>query len=150
MPKFVFKFQAVLRQRKGIEQQRQRELGAVMGDLNAVEAEVADLNLQVKDVTNDMRSRLVGRLDMNFLVAHRRFMLGMQRKGVDLVQRLTEVQAKVDEARSNLAEAARQRRVMEKLRERHFEVWKAALTAKETAEMDEIGMQLNYWHGIEA
>ncbi len=150
MPKFVFNLQAVLRQRKGIEQQRQRELGEANGELRDVEAEVEGLNGAVRDVTQDMRDRLVGKLDMNFLVAHRRFMLGMQRKGTALVQRLIEAQKKVEEARALLAEAARQRRVLEKMRERHFEQWKANLSAKEATEMDEIGMQLSYWHASDA
>jgi flagellar FliJ protein len=53
---------------------------------------------------------------------------------------------KVEEARIELAEAAKQRKVIEKLREKHFERWRAALKHRELTEQDEIGMQLSYWN----
>ena len=37
-----------------------------------------------------------------------------------------------------------QRKVMEKLRERQYQRWRAELSRRELAEMDEIGMQLAY------
>jgi flagellar export protein FliJ len=50
----------------------------------------------------------------------------------------------VDEARAQLAEAAKQRKIIEKLREQQFERWKADQAKRELAQLDEIGMQLAY------
>ncbi len=144
MARFVFQLEGVLRHRRNLERDRQRELAEREKDVQAVKAEVERLNTEVRDVTADVRAHLSGRLDLEFLTAHRRFMLAMQRRGIDLVQRLREAQKRSDETRLLLAEAARQRKVIEKLRENHFERWRANLAAKEMAELDEIGMQLAF------
>jgi flagellar export protein FliJ len=50
----------------------------------------------------------------------------------------------VNEARVALAEAAKQRKVMEKLREKHHERWRTELAQKEMRELDEIGLQIAF------
>jgi flagellar export protein FliJ len=79
---------------------------------------------------------------MNFLSAHRRFTNAMFRKSASIQQKIAQAKQKVTEARTILAEAAKQRKVMEKLREKHYERWRAELAAKEFRELDEIGVQL--------
>jgi flagellar FliJ protein len=74
----------------------------------------------------------------------------MQRQALALVQKMAQQKQKVEEARIDLAEAAKQRKVIEKLREKHFERWRAALAHRELTEQDEIGMQLSYWNSIDA
>jgi len=46
-------------------------------------------------------------------------------------------------------EAAKQRKVIEKLREKQFARWREELAKREQAEMDEIGMQLAYQNLLE-
>jgi flagellar protein FliJ len=147
MPKFVFQLDGVLRQRKYVEQQKQREHAERQAVLTQMEIELRQLNEQVQ-VTNDQvrQNHLTGTLDMNFLAAHRRFLIAMQRQALGLVQKMAQAKQRVEEARVELAEAAKQRKVIEKLRERHFERWRAALRHRELTEQDEIGMQLSYWN----
>jgi flagellar export protein FliJ len=83
---------------------------------------------------------------MNFLAAHRRYLIAMQRQALSVVQKMAQQQHRVEESRKELAEAAKQRKVIEKLREKHFERWRAALKHRELTEQDEIGMQLSYWN----
>ena len=150
MPKFVFQLDGVLRQRKHLEQQRQRELAAVQSQMAQFQQELKALNEQAQGATADLRqNHLTGRLDMNFLAAHRRFMLATQRRALTLMQRMALVQRQVEEAQRNLADAAKQRKVIEKLREKHRERWVAALSKRELSEQDEIGMQLSYWHSLQ-
>ena len=66
----------------------------------------------------------------------------MQRQAISIAQRIAAAQQRVTEARLALAEAAKQRKVMEKLREKHHERWRADQAAKEFRELDEIGVQL--------
>jgi flagellar export protein FliJ len=81
---------------------------------------------------------------MQFLAAHRRFLVGMQRQAVGIAQKMALVQRAVDDARAALAEAARQRKVIEKLREKQLQRWRADIERRELAQLDEIGMQLAY------
>jgi flagellar FliJ protein len=143
MPKFVFQLDAVLRHRKMIEEQRMRELGAVQTEMARMEAELRSIDEAAKGVSDDVRNnRLTGTLDMSFLAAHRRYVLAMQRKAVALAQRMAQQQQLVDAARRSLAEAAKQRKIIEKLRERQHERWRSEQSRKELEQLSEVNMQL--------
>lgn len=145
MSKFVFQFDGVLRQREHVETQRQRELAIVQQEMAGLQVELRALNDSVQASTADLRdNHLTGRLDLNFLAAHRRFTLAMTRKGAALVQQIAAVQKRVDVAQAALAEAAKQRKIIEKLREKSLERWKLDLARKEMIETDEIAMQIGY------
>ena len=149
MAKFVFQLEAVLRQRDLLEKQKQREFALIQRQMAQLQAELRALNDTVQGATTDLRdNHLVGRLDMQFLAAHRRFTLATQRKGVELMQRMALVQRQVDEAQRALAEAAKHRKAMEKLKEKHFERWKAEQAQKEFLAADEMATQMSYFSGL--
>jgi flagellar export protein FliJ len=50
----------------------------------------------------------------------------------------------VDSARVSLAEAAKQRKILEKLRETQEQRWREELSRKETIAADEVAMQLTH------
>ena len=144
MPKFVFQLDAVLRHRKMIEEQRMRELGAVQSVMARMEAELRMIDDSAKNVSDDVRNnRLTGTLDMGFLAAHRRYVLAMQRKALALAQQMAAQRQLVDAARKNLAEAAKQRKIIEKLKERQHERWKSEQSRKQLEELSEVNMQLS-------
>jgi flagellar FliJ protein len=143
MPKFVFQFAAVLRHRLHAEQERQRELAAAQSEMTRLRAELKALNEALQASASEMKSgHLTGTIDVNYLAAHRRYTVAMQRAGLVLVQDMARQQRKVDDAQRLLAEAAKERKVLEKLEERQRERWAAEVRRKELAELDEVGMQL--------
>ncbi|HEV2294365.1 MAG TPA: flagellar export protein FliJ [Tepidisphaeraceae bacterium] len=145
MAKFVFKFDGVLRQREHVETQRQRELAIVQQEMTGLQIELRALNDSVRASTADLRdNHLTGPLDLNFLAAHRRFTLAMARKGTALVQQIATVQKRLEIAQAALAEAAKQRKIIEKLRERSLQRWKDTLARNEMIETDETAMQIGY------
>ncbi len=150
MAKFVFKFDGVLRQREHVETQRQRELAVVQQEMTKLQNELRALNSSVEGSTDDLRNNhLTGRLDLNFLAAHRRFMMAMQRKGTVIAQQIAGVQKRVDIAQGALAEGAKQRKIMEKLREKTLDRWKAEASRKEMMATDEIAMQMGYRNSLD-
>jgi flagellar FliJ protein len=143
MPKFVFQLDAVLRHRKMLEEQRMRELGHAQAEMAKMQVELRAMDETTQRVTADLRdNRLTGKLDMAFLAAHRRYVLAMQRKAMELAQRMAAQQQVVDAARRALVEAAKQRKIMDKLKERQHERWKAEHSRKESEELAEVNMQL--------
>lgn len=147
MARFVFHLDGLLRHRKFLERQKQRELAVVQKQVADLEGQLRSLNDSMRMVGDDLRqNRLVGRLDLNFLAAHRRFTIAMQRKGVEMMQRIVLARRQMEETRQALAEAAKQRKILEKLRERHHERWLAELNKSEMNQMDEIGMQIGYFN----
>ena len=145
MARFRFKLSGVLRQREMAEQQRQRELAEQQREMVKYQEELARMQRQVVEANETLRSQhLIGPLSTAYLSNHQRYMLVMQRQTVETIQRMALQQRKVEEAQKLLAEAAKQRKMIEKLRERQLEAWRADQARREQAELDEIGMQLAF------
>ena len=145
MASFTFQLDPVLQQRKLVEEQRQRELATVQAEYAELEARLRALDQEVRTSEADLRSnRLTGRLDLSFLAAHRRFTIAMQRRAVALAQQMAAVRKRVDDARAALAEAAKQRKILEKLREKRKAQWSEEINRKELAALDEISARIGY------
>jgi flagellar FliJ protein len=145
MPRFKFQLEGVLEHRKNFEAEKQRALAAVLAQMQALKTELSDLDQLARSAVSDLReNRLTGNLDLSFLAAHRRFSGSVQRKALALAQKMALVQREIDKARSELAEAAKQRKIIEKLRERQLERWKNQQNRQEAEELDDIGMQLAF------
>lgn len=123
-----------------------RELALARAEMSGLEGELNTLNQEVRQSTTDVRDHhLVGRLDMSYLAAHRRYMLGMQRKALALAQKMAVQQKHVENAQKALMEAAKQRKILEKLRERQQQRWAAAQALHEAQALDELTTQLSYY-----
>jgi len=145
MAKFVFQLDGVLRHRTNIEHRRKRELAVIQAQMTVLEAELRALDASVQNSIADLRdNRLVGRIDLAFLSAHRRYAFAMQRKAMGIVERMAGIKIQVDLAKRNLAEASKQRKILEKLRERLYARWREGIERRDVAEMDEIAMQLGH------
>lgn len=145
MAVFQFNLQGVLRHREHIEQQHQRAVGELLAQMAAMQTELQSLNHTVSDSTEQLRtSHLTGSINLGYLTAHRRFMLATRAKAAELMQQMSRLQQQIDQARQLLSEAARQRKIIEKLKEKQFDRWRDDQQRKELAALDEIGMQLSY------
>ena len=145
MARFVFQLEGVLRHRERIEQDRQRALAVVLAEMTRLDRELQAMNQELQQSTADVRDHhLVGRLDMQYLAAHRRYMLGMQRKVIALAEKMGEQKVLVDRARESLAEASKQKKIIEKLRERQYQQWRAAQERREANALDELTTQMSY------
>jgi flagellar export protein FliJ len=145
MAQFIFHLEGVLRHRKNIEHEKQRELAVVQAKMTALELQLRALDAEVKSSNDDVRqNQLTGRLDLSFLAAHRRYLASTQRRAIELAQQMAVVQRQLDLARQAVASAARDRKVLEKLRENQHAVWRDELKRKELAEQDEAAMQMSY------
>jgi flagellar export protein FliJ len=148
---FKFKLQGVLEHRERIEKDRQRDLAAAQAEMVRLDGQLQLLNRDVQQSTADVRDHhLVGRLDMGYLAAHRRYMLGMRRKVLEVAQKISAQQQLVDAARHALAEASMRKKIIEKLREKQHRQWLENLARKEGAAMDELTTQLSFRQLAEA
>jgi flagellar FliJ protein len=145
MSKFGFRLEPVLAQRKREEQERQRELASRELVVVKLQNDLKRLDESLQGAAEDLRkNHLTGAINLNFLTAHRRFLTAMQRQGIGIVQQVAGAQVLVDEARQQLAEAAKRRKVIEKLREKQFARWREDQERRELAQLDEIGAQIAY------
>ena len=145
MARFVFKLEAVLRQRKQIEQQKLRDLAVRQQVVVGLQQNLLALQTQANDAAKDLRdNRLVGPINLSYLSAHRRYIMSMGRQAVAIAQKVAQAQKFVDEARLALAEAAKNRKAIEKLKEKHYESWRQEQAKKEADALDEVGMNLAF------
>ncbi len=145
MSKYVFQLDALLRHRKHLEQERQRDLAVVQGKMSRAQNELNQMNETLAVAMRDLReNRLVGRVDVHFLAAHRRYILAVQRKAHAIAQDMRKFSASSMRRRSALTRAARDHKMVEKLREKDKARWAADLARREFAELDEIGMRLAF------
>lgn len=145
MSQFRFQLEGVLEHRERIEKDRQRELATAQAEMVRLDGELQGLNRDILQSTADVRDHhLVGRLDMNYLAAHRRYMIGMQRRVLAAAQRIAAQQQLVDTARRALAEASKQKKILEKLRENQHQRWSETLARREAGALDELTTQLSF------
>jgi flagellar protein FliJ len=143
MPQFRFKLKSVLRHREIIEQSKQRDYALALAKVKELQHQLSALNQSMQTTNDDIRqNHLVGRLDVSFITAHRRFLMGMQRKAIEVVSAIAAAQRQADVARIALAEAAKQRKILEKLRDTQQGRWREELSRKEMIAADESAMQV--------
>lgn len=145
MARFRFSLEGVLRQRALVERERQRVVADRQAIVAKLTTELRALDQQMQSATAEVRDhRLVGRLDLSYLAAHRRYALAMQRRALELARRIASAQVAVEQAQAELVEAARRRKAIEKLRDKRLAQWQAEHQRKESSELDEIGMRIAY------
>ncbi len=149
MARFVFSLDGVLRHRRHLEQEAQRDLANLQGQMVELQSAMAELEKSVKAGMNDLReNRLLGELNIAFLTGHRRYMLVVQRQAMTLGQKMTLLQRQIEEAQKQLVAAAQQRQIMEKLRDRQKHRWMAEQDRKQLAELDDVSMRIAAWKAL--
>ena len=145
MARFIFKLDGVLQHRERIEQEHQRALAVVTAELVRLQGDLRQITDEMNRNAADVRdNHLVGKLNMSYLAAHRRYMLGMQRKMQNSAQVIAAQQQLVETARAELTEATKQKKILEKLRERYHERWKIDQARQEASAFDELATQMSY------
>lgn len=139
MPRFTFKLEAVLEQRKSAERQRQRDVAAAQQALLKLQAEIDALAAMSRSSAAELRS---SGLSAAALAAHQRFILSMRHKGAALRQQQSAAERELSDAQAALTEAAKQRKVMEKLREREHAKWMEAERRRDAQEADDVARQI--------
>jgi flagellar export protein FliJ len=138
--KFVFKLEAVLEQRRGVERQRQLALGQIEATRIEVEGRVQAVRMRLEERRSDLRERLSGggavevsavRLQSSAALFG---MVELRRLAIELAGVLKRVEA----ARAELLRATIARKAIEHLRTTAYEQWKREAARKEAAELDDL------------
>jgi len=144
MKRFRFRLETVLRLREQVEQQRKRELGEVLAVRQQHVDEKARLEGQLADHKAQIRALADGapgkKLDMNALIDHRQYATAVDFQIRRTRQAIGVIEEEVARRREALAEAARERKGIEKLRERQLQAYREAEQRQQQKELDEIGL----------
>lgn len=141
--KFHFKLEALLAHRQQVEKEKQRKLAAVQSEMQAVTRQLQETHARIAAENKSLTaSHLTGKLDMQYIAHEKRFVGNLQIKILLGMQKLAAMEKTLAAARAELLAAARDRKVIEKLKEKQLARWRAEQDRKEAALMDEIGTQI--------
>lgn len=142
MPRFKYRFEKILSFRRHQEKQKQRKLAEV----RKLEQ---DQNDKISKVVED-RSRtqqqetglLTGKLDPACLTGYSRYYLKLKQTELTGRELLRQIGVEVEKRRQALVEATRQKKIYEKLKERHRERFDHEYNLALQKENDDIGQQV--------
>jgi flagellar FliJ protein len=138
--RFNFALEPLLEARRRLEQDRQRVVAQIERERLQLEGSLRRQQLALQEDRRSLQVALTGRIDTQILRMQASSSLALTRKAQRIVLELAGVHRRLEAARGELVEASRRRRVVERLRERRFERWKAALDKAETAALDELAV----------
>lgn len=139
--RFVFRLEAVLRLRKRAEEERQRAVAAAVGRVEERRRLLTRLVQRGEVETRRLRAAMREEtLPVDAVLNCRAWIGRLRRECVGVMQELADAEQALAVERARLAEAAKQRKVLEKFKERRAAEYRRAQDRAETAFLDEIGV----------
>jgi flagellar protein FliJ len=143
MKKFKFKLQKLLDIRAVYEKNIKNELAKLINLQNIERNKQAELKLKISDSKNilfdDIRNNIYS---YNNMMMHERF-INSAKKAINIAeQKIHEMEPAVQAVRERLIQASKDKKVLEKLKERKFDEFKYNYNRETLKENDEINQKL--------
>ena len=120
-----------------------RVVGVIQAEINNLMEKVKEAERAIREQNRKLTAeQLMGKLDLTYIANEKKYVGTLQMLIVQTLQKLALVERQMMVAKGELLAAARERKVIEKLRERQYERWLLAQNRREAAEVDEIGTQI--------
>jgi len=143
MPHFIFKLETVLDLRRQAEKEQQRAVAKIQQQIEHLRRQIQQTQQAISQQHRALSAdKLIGRLDLSYITHEKRFVGNLQLLLVQTFQQLVAREQEMVGARAKLLEAAKARKVIEKLREKQFFRWRQEQDRKESAQLDELGTQV--------
>jgi flagellar FliJ protein len=142
--KFHFRLEALLTHRTMVEKEKQRRVSQIQQEIQSFVRQLQEAQERIQLENRNLSAHeLVGKLDMQFIAHGKRYVGNLHVKIILGMQKLSGMEQMLAGARAELLEAARSRKVIEKLKEKQLIRWRAEQDRKEAALLDEIGTHLS-------
>jgi flagellar FliJ protein len=142
--RFAFDLEKVLDLRKYREQEAKIALGRAVGELSAIENQIRDLALLRSQAAEDYFSfpdPAEKNHEASSAAYYRNYEFYLRRlehRKEELLEAAAQAQLKLEEERASYLEASRERKVLDKLREKRAAEYRRLLSAGETKTLDDI------------
>lgn len=136
--RFAWRLETVLKARYRTEEHRQQELGEAIFKLNAELAERNRIKEQQANGRRELRLRQTGRLNMADLTQINVYLGALERQHRKIEKRIADAQTIVVQKRESLAQAVRDRQILEKLKDRDYQAFRKEMRHKDQKVMDEL------------
>jgi flagellar FliJ protein len=143
MKKFNFRLEPVLRLRLQQEDQKKRAVGVLQSEINVQQQAALDMAEDIRSQGSELKHQFEsGTIDVNWIASYQGYVSALQRSINEKIANVGEIQKRLIDARTQLADAARERRIIEKLKERQVKRHTDEVNRLENLENDEIGNNL--------
>lgn len=145
MARFVFRLQSLLRARLAVERQRQvvvagleRERLVLEDELRAIHRAITAEKMELREQLTPNVSGSQVRLDLRGVRFQAVASLRLAARAQQVVLRIAGAHARLEQARAHLLDAAKARKAVELLREKHREEFEAEQKRRENAGLDDL------------
>ena len=141
MAQFKFTLNTVLQHRQRIEDQCQRDLARLLRQQLILQTQVQSLQQTIVDDKHDLADALTGPVNVDRVRRHGAHVNHVTVRVQQIIGQLVVLKRKIDQARQELAQAVQDRKALKVLHDREFSRWSQQIKRRETAELDELGLQ---------
>jgi len=141
MKKFRYRLDPLLRLRQQEEDQKKRAVGSLLTEINRQQNQVLEMATALAREGQLLREQYAGgRVDLEWIRFYRMYVMHTQQAMARRTTEIFKIQANLTTARQELAEAAKQTKILEKLKEKKKNSYDRQLQREENRAQDEIGM----------
>ncbi len=141
MAKFVFKLDSVLRQRRSIEDECQRNTAKLMRQRMILHDQLRQMQQSVTNSKRQLTEGLTGQVDMDQISGFARFSSQVNLRANTIVRQLSQLETQVLEAQKKLLAAMRDRKALDLLRDKQLRAWQRVTRRRESARLDDLAAQ---------
>ena len=151
MKKFDFKLQKLLDLREAREQELKNELAALISQQNVERMKQEELNSSIAYHSESIRGKMVdGTVTVQETMMYEKF-VDLSRRAITFADRkIEEMEPAVQEARGRLVIASREKKVVEKLKERQLEEYNYEMNREINKENDDMNQKIYMRRLLEA
>jgi flagellar FliJ protein len=143
MKKFQYRLQPLLHLRQQVEDEKKRKVGALQTEINDQQNRALKRAARIQQEGEILRRQHEsGKIDLEWVSHYRRYVTHTQQAIAQRIAEVARIQKKLNGARLELNEAAKNRRILEKLKEKQQERFEAEIRHRERIEEDEIGTRM--------
>ena len=140
MKKFKYRLEALLKFRQHIEREKQRSLAEAQNQVHQQQGVIGRIEHGAEATLGRKRRHQTASFSSAELQVYGRYLYRLKREAVMAQELLAGLEKNRDEKRQDLMEAARERKIYEKLKERHRDRYRREAIRAATKETDEVGI----------
>lgn len=143
MKTFRFRLETLLRMRKHKEDLKKRIVGDLMNQINLQQQQALQLAAAMKKEGRLLKRQFESRhVDLGWVQHYRSYVTATQKAIQKRIETVSRIQQQLNLARQELAQAARQTRILSKLKERRRTEYDTELRRTETRDLDEVSQNI--------
>ena len=139
MKKFRFRLETVLKLRRMAEDAKKRAVGDLLNEIHGHQRAAVEMDAAIAAAGRDLKQRHVsGKIDLGWVGNYQAHVGHLRRSIAQRVEMVTQLQQRLAGARRELSEAAKQTKILEKLREKRKQRYDDELSRAEGNELDDV------------